>query len=94
LQALAGVQAQFAAHGYVIQERARGAVEVLNKDAFIGEVQLGVFVGDIFTFGVDRAIGIAADDMHSFAQEVLGDDGSVMLKHQNFDADISHGMGI
>ena len=36
----------------------------------IGEVQLGVFIGDIFTSGVDRAIGIAADEMHTFAQEV------------------------
>ena len=57
-------------------------------------MQLGVFVGDILTFNVDRAIGIATDGMHALAQEVLGDDGSIMLKHHNFDAYISHDMGI
>ena len=94
LQALTRAQAYLAAHLYVIQESAGGALEVFNEDSLLCEVQLGVLVGDILTFSVDRAIGIPANGMHAFAQEALGNNGSIVLEHQNFDTNISHGTGV
>ena len=42
-------------------------------------MQLGVFMGDVLALGIDGAIGIAADGMFAFVEEIMGDDRSIMF---------------
>ena len=41
-------------------------------------------------FTIDGAIGVTADGVFALAQQVLGDDRSVLLEHKDFYAQVRH----